>query len=196
MDGSRDDEPPDPSAPSAGSAAGTGTGQEAASGLLASAEAVGHEGGRAAVTVTDRREGGVEVDGERWRRLVSAVLAELGVPAGTQVDVTCVGVEEMAELNTAHMEGEGPTDVLAFPLDEPGSAPPGVPEILGDVVLCPEVAVGQAAEAGKDPMEECDMLLVHGLLHLLGHDHQEPEERQIMFGLTDRLLAAFAGGPS
>ncbi len=88
---------------------------------------------------------------------------------------------------------DGPTDVLAFPLDAPGETTQGDIAILGDVVLCPAVAARQAADHGTAPQVEMDMLVVHGLLHLLGHDHAEAEEKAIMFGLTDQLLADFAG---
>jgi len=67
-----------------------------------------------------------------------------------------------------------------------------VPGILGDVVVCPHVAAAQADEHGRTPAGELDLLLVHGVLHLLGHDHAEPEERAAMFGLTDALLSEFA----
>lgn len=179
MGNSEGDDPPDRAVGSSGSVSG-------------SAAAADGETERA-VGVTDRSDGCVGLDGERLRQLTLAVLDDLDVPIGMAVDVVIVDVEEMAELNASHMDGEGPTDVLAFPLDEPGEGLPGVPQILGDVVLCPEIATAQAAEADKRPSDELDMLLVHGLLHLLGYDHQEADERREMFGLTDRLLEAHGG---
>ncbi|HUH07853.1 MAG TPA: rRNA maturation RNase YbeY [Egibacteraceae bacterium] len=131
------------------------------------------------------------VDAERLQRLADFVLSERAVPAFMELSVLCVDRDAIAELNARHMEVEGPTDVLAFPMDLPGETPPGAPAILGDVVLCPEVAENQAIERGKSPQAELDMLLVHGILHLLGHDHAEADERREMFGLTDLLVESF-----
>lgn len=131
------------------------------------------------------------VDAVRLRRLATFVAASQGVPAEMELSVLCVDVHAMTELNVAHMGGEGPTDVLAFPIDVPGETLPGEPAILGDVVLCPQVAAGQAAERASAPEAELDLLLVHGILHLLGHDHADQEERARMFGLTEQLLARF-----
>ena len=132
------------------------------------------------------------VDLERLRRLAEHVLAAERVPDAMELNVLCVERAVIAELNERHMGARGATDVLAFPLDLPGETQPGEPAILGDVVLCPAVARRQAPEHGKSPEEELDLLLVHGILHLLGHDHAEPRERAAMFELTDRLLASFA----
>jgi probable rRNA maturation factor len=97
----------------------------------------------------------------------------------------------------------GPTDVLAFPMDELRPPPPGgsQPEhssdedvgqaLLGDVVLCPQVAIVQARQGNHSVQDELDLLCTHGILHLLGYDHAEPDEHATMFGLQDRLLAAW-----
>jgi probable rRNA maturation factor len=90
------------------------------------------------------------------------------------------------------MEKEGPTDVLAFPMDElrPGLVNDEPEEgVLGDLVLCPVVAARQAGDAGHSTAEEVELLTVHGILHLLGYDHAEPEEHEEMFGLQARLLS-------
>jgi len=90
------------------------------------------------------------------------------------------------------MDKEGPTDVLAFPMDElrPGLVNEELEEgVLGDLVLCPAVAVRQGKDAGHGTLAEIELLTVHGILHLLGYDHAEPEEKAEMFGLQDRLLA-------
>jgi probable rRNA maturation factor len=134
----------------------------------------------------------VDVDTDRLRRLTDFVLADRGVPEAMEVSVLCVDRDSITSLNTTHMGVAGPTDVLAFPLDQPGETAPGEMAILGDVVLCPAVAAGQAADLGRTPQAEMDLLVVHGILHLLGHDHAEAEEKIVMFGLTDALLAAFA----
>ncbi len=136
------------------------------------------------------------VDGERLRDLAAHVLTDRGVPAGMELNVLCVDADAMTELNVAHMGADRPTDVLAFPLDAPGEALAGEPSILGDVVLCPEIAARQASEHGVSEAAELELLLVHGILHLLGHDHAEEDERREMFGLTDRLLGAFRGEPT
>jgi probable rRNA maturation factor len=144
-----------------------------------------------AVFVADEQQA-LPVDLDRLRRLADHVLAEQGVPDATELNVLCVGRDEIAELNERHMGARGPTDVLAFPLDLPGETLADEPAILGDVVLCPEIARRQAPEHGKTPAAELDLLLVHGILHLLGHDHADPDDRVEMFRLTDRLLASFA----
>jgi probable rRNA maturation factor len=131
------------------------------------------------------------VDVERLQRLALHTLHERRVPDAMEVSVLCVSREDMARLNEHHMGKQGPTDVLAFPIDLPGETLPGEPAILGDVVLCPSVAAAQAPEHDKTYESELDLLLVHGILHLLGYDHAEPDERAEMFGLTDRVLAAF-----
>ncbi len=134
------------------------------------------------------------VAGDRLLRLASFVLADQHVPDAMEVSLLFVDSGAIAELNAHHMGKQGPTDVLAFPIDLPGETRAGEPAILGDVVLCPEVAAAQAREHAVTPDAEMELLVVHGLLHLLGHDHSEPSERARMFGLTDRLLAAFRAG--
>ena len=88
----------------------------------------------------------------------------------------------------------GPTDVMSFPMDEltPGTAESPTEEgLLGDVVLCPSVAARQAAEAGHSAVEEMLLLTVHSILHLLGYDHMEEDERKVMFDLQRKLLLTF-----
>ena len=131
------------------------------------------------------------LDAERLRRLAEYVLTDRRVPEAMELSVLCVEPDVIARLNATHMGGEGETDVLAFPIDFPGETVPGQPALLGDVVLCPAVAAEQAERDGRPVEAEIDLLLVHGILHLLGHDHAGPEERDAMFGLTDRLLAGF-----
>jgi probable rRNA maturation factor len=116
-----------------------------------------------------------------------------------------VDAPTIADLHQRWLGEEGPTDVLAFPMDELRPPPPGsdrndragaadagtAPGLLGDVVLCPEVATGQAREAQRPVIEELELLCTHGILHLLGFDHAEPDERAAMFGLQDRLLESW-----
>jgi probable rRNA maturation factor len=151
-----------------------------------------------AVFVADEQR--LDVDLGRLRRLASHVLVSQRVPDAMELNVLCVDRSAITELNRHHMGASGPTDVLAFPMDLPGETTGGGPAILGDVVLCPDVAAGQAPEHGTTLEGELELLLVHGILHLLGHDHADHEERAEMFGLTDRLLAEFradqpAGAP-
>ena len=134
------------------------------------------------------------VDSDRLLRLASHVLGDQGVPESMEVALLFVERDVIAELNAHHMGSEGPTDVLAFPMDMPGETRPGEPSILGDVVICPQVAAAQAVEHGQEPLAEMELLVTHGLLHLLGHDHADPDERTRMFSLTDRLLAEFRAG--
>lgn len=158
--------------------------------------AQGPAAARHVVAVVDEQSALVDID--RLERVARHVLERLAVPLELELSVTCVDVVRMRELNRAHMGANGPTDVLAFPIDAVDQVAPGVPGLLGDVVLCPQVAYDQAAEHGRTGDGELDLLLVHGVLHLLGHDHAEADERAQMFALTDELLAAapVAGGRS
>lgn len=148
-----------------------------------------------AVFVADEQTD-VAVDTEQLRRLAAFVLADQRVPEAMELSVLCVDREAITELNRHHMGVDRPTDVLAFPMDElrPGggargeSDGPADPALLGDVVLCPQVAARQAEEAGHSAQDEIELLCTHGILHLLGYDHAEPEEHREMFGLQARLL--------
>ncbi|MBA2528964.1 MAG: rRNA maturation RNase YbeY [Euzebyales bacterium] len=131
------------------------------------------------------------VDPDRLRRLAAHVLDARRVPDAMELSVLCVDRQSIAELNAHHMDADGPTDVLAFPMDLPGETVAGQPAILGDVVVCPEIAAEQARAHGATAEAELDLLVVHGILHLLGHDHAEAAERDAMFTLTDQLLAGF-----
>ncbi len=139
-------------------------------------------------------EQALEVDTDDLLDLTRFVLEEREVPGDMEVSVLLVDAETIAALNEQHLGHEGPTDVLAFPIDEPGEALADVPAILGDVVVCPSVAHEQASGAGRQPHEELRLLTVHGLLHLLGMDHADPEQERAMFGLTDELLRRHATG--
>jgi probable rRNA maturation factor len=146
------------------------------------------------VTVFLADEQDVEVPGTRLVSLARHVLAARGVPDDMEVSLLLVDEPTIAELNQEHLGKSGPTDVLAFPIDLPGEAPPDTPAILGDVVLCPNVALEQAPRFGRTGDEELELLTVHGLLHLLGMDHADPVSEREMFGLTDELLRSFRAG--
>jgi probable rRNA maturation factor len=113
-----------------------------------------------------------------------------------QAELSVVLVDEpaMEQLHVQWMDEPGPTDVLSFPMDElrPGREDEDPqPGLLGDVVLCPHVARRQARAAGHSAEEELLLLTTHGILHLLGFDHAEPDEEKEMFGLQRKLLLTF-----
>jgi probable rRNA maturation factor len=139
-------------------------------------------------------ESGQDVDVERLAALSRFVMDQLRVHPLAELCIKAVDEQTIAALNEQWMEKEGPTDVLAFPMDElrPGLVNEDPEEgVLGDLVLCPAVAERQGATAGHSTQAEIELLTVHGILHLLGYDHAEPEEHQEMFGLQDQLLAAW-----
>ena len=135
-----------------------------------------------------------EVDSDDLLALTRHVLRERRVPDDMEVSILLVDEDTIAALNQQHMGKDGPTDVLAFPIDEPGETPPDQPAVLGDVVLCPAVCARQAPAFSRSEHEELQVLTVHGLLHLLGMDHADPVQEAEMFGLTDQLLAVYRAG--
>lgn len=141
-------------------------------------------------------ESGVTVDSDAILAVARHTLDEMGVNPLAELSVLLVDAEYMAELNHRWMDHEGPTDVLAFPMDEgtvdhgPGEGG-GEPALLGDIVLCPEVAQRQGAAAGHGTDQELALLTVHGTLHLLGYDHGEPDDEREMFTLQARLLESW-----
>ncbi len=143
-----------------------------------------------AVQLTDEQTA-VTVDGRELVALARHVLAQQRIPSDMDVGILLVDRATIAGLNEAHMAKDGPTDVLAFPIDEPGTTPPGIPAVLGDVVVCPQVAHDQAAQFSRTGPQEVRFLLVHGMLHLMGMDHDNAAAEREMFGLTDELLASF-----
>jgi probable rRNA maturation factor len=155
------------------------------------------------MTVEVLNESGLDlVDVRHTQQLAAFVLERMRVHPQAELCITAVDEDTIAELNVKWMDKDGPTDVLAFPMDElrPGKVNEEPAEgVLGDLVLCPGVAVRQAEEAvakgqaGYTAVDELDMLTVHGILHLLGYDHAEPDEHQEMFGLQTRLLAEWHG---
>ena len=124
------------------------------------------------VLVSDRQSGAV--DGPGLARLAAAVLAAEGRD-DAELSLSFVTEDEMADLHIRYLGEAGPTDVLAFPLDEDG--------LLGDVVVCPAVA---ARASGADAEGELRLLVVHGVLHLLGYDHEGDEERAVMWERQER----------
>lgn len=148
-----------------------------------------------AVVEVDNRSS-VPVDGARLVAQAEFVVDRLGLHPDVELSVSLVDPEEITALHVRWMDLPGPTDVLSFPMDELRVPEPGQaaePGMLGDVVICPQVAAEQGEQAGHGLDGELELLLTHGILHLLGHDHAEPEEHAVMFGLQDDLLAAWRG---
>ncbi|MBB6121997.1 rRNA maturation RNase YbeY [Nocardiopsis algeriensis] len=134
------------------------------------------------------------VDEERLSRLARYVLDAMRVHPLAELSVVLVDEEPMADLHVRWMDEPGPTDVLSFPMDELRPGGPGrtsEPGVLGDVIICPQVAERQAEKAGHSTEAEIDLLCTHGILHLLGYDHAEPEEHKEMFGLQGEILASW-----
>lgn len=159
------------------------------------------------MSVEIRNESGVSVDEPALAALARYVLDELRIHPLAELSVLLVDSATIAGLHQRWMGEEGPTDVLAFPMDELRPPPPGSDRadragstgdtpvtVLGDVVLCPEVATEQAREAQRPVTDELEMLCTHGILHLLGFDHAEPREHATMFGLQDQLLDSWRTG--
>lgn len=143
-------------------------------------------------------EAGVEVDERMLVDLARHVLDRLGIHPLAELSVLLVDETAMEQLHVNWMDEQGPTDVLAFPMDElrPTRDDDEEPEpgLLGDVVLCPGVAARQAADAGHSVHDELHLLTTHGILHLLGYDHQTPDEEREMFGLQARIVASWRHG--
>jgi probable rRNA maturation factor len=135
------------------------------------------------------------VDEASLQRLASYCLDAMRVHADAEIAIVLVDEAAMEQLHVQWMGEPGPTDVLSFPMDElrPGNDDAITPAgVLGDVVLCPQVAELQAEGAGHSIMDELLMLTAHGILHLLGFDHADPEEEKEMFSLQRDLLVGFA----
>jgi len=143
------------------------------------------------VVVADERSDtdspGVVVDVERWRRLANDVLADSGSIG--ELTLSFVDSVDITELNLEHMGKPEPTDVLSFPMDDEPVV--GVPTLLGDVVISPAVAAAQYSEHAGTLDDELALLVVHGILHVLGHDHAEPDETALMRARELDLLERF-----
>ena len=146
------------------------------------------------MTIEITNESELEVDLTRVQSLAEHVREALRLHPLVDVGVIFVDEAPMTDLHVRWMDEPGPTDVLSFPMDElrPGSEEMLSAEgVLGDVVICPQVARRQAEVAGHEEINEILMLLTHGMLHLVGFDHAEPEEEKEMFALQKELLDAF-----
>jgi probable rRNA maturation factor len=146
------------------------------------------------VTIEINNESTIEVDEARVQRLAAFALQELKLHRKSELAIQFIDEQAMEVLHIQWMDEPGPTDVLSFPMDElrPGTegeqTPPG---LLGDVVICPQVAAKQAETAGHEPIQEILLLATHGILHLVGFDHAEPDDETEMFGLQKSILEKF-----
>ena len=146
------------------------------------------------MTIEVLNETDADIDVDVLARQARFMLDRLLIHPESELSLVFVDVPAMTELHVEWMDEPGPTDVLSFPMDE---LRPGVegqesePGVLGDVVICPDVAAVQASTAGHSRDDEISLLLTHGILHLLGYDHGEPDEHEEMFGLQGELLMSW-----
>ncbi len=139
-------------------------------------------------------ETGVAIDAAEFAALADHVLRVMHVNPRAELSILFIDPEPMAELHERWLDLPGPTDVMSFPMDElrPGTPDHETPAgTLGDIVICPQVAAKQALQAGHSAVEEMLLLTTHGILHLLGYDHAEPQEKEEMFALQRTLLLTF-----
>lgn len=139
-------------------------------------------------------ETGVTIDVAEFAALADHVLRVMHVNPRAELSILFIDPEPMAELHERWLDLPGPTDVMSFPMDElrPGTPDHETPAgTLGDIVICPQVAAKQALQAGHSAVEEMLLLTTHGILHLLGYDHAEPQEKEEMFALQRTLLLTF-----
>lgn len=129
---------------------------------------------------------------DAFERLATFVLRMEEAPDAVELSIALVDVDEIASLNESYRGIEGPTDVLSFECDEPCPADSDEPIAIGDVVIAPEVAERQAADLGTTVEAELDLLLVHGVLHLLGYDHISDDDAAVMQERERALLTAWA----
>lgn len=146
------------------------------------------------MTVEVVNETSTEIDPLEFTRLAEHVLFQMHVGSGAELCIMFIDPEPMAKLHEQWLDLPGPTDVMSFPMDElrPGTpANPTSEGMLGDVCICPQVAAEQAIQAGHSAQEEMLLLATHGILHLLGYDHAESDEKEVMFALQRKLLLTF-----
>jgi len=169
------------------------------------------EEGSVEVFVADEQSRGSSqaVDGPRWQKLAENVLRAEGIRGEAELSLLFVDESTMTELNKRFMGQDAPTDVLAFPLDDdlvgagrwPDNGPTGpasnrieveeAPLLLGDVVVCPSVAAANAPSHAGTYDDEIALLVVHGILHVLGMDHADPEATTVMQAKERSLLERF-----
>lgn len=129
---------------------------------------------------------------DAFERLAVFVLRMEEAPDAVELSISLVGADEIAVLNEQYRGVVGPTDVLSFGCDEPEPVESDEPIAIGDVVIAPEVAEKQAAELAQTVESELDLLLVHGVLHLLGYDHEDDADALVMQARERALLDAWS----
>lgn len=164
------------------------------------------EHGDLPLSIDIANESGVDVNEASLAALAAYVLDRMRIHPLAELSVLLVDEDAMADLHQRWMGEPGPTDVLSFPMDElrppphlggsavGGHEPEQEPGLLGDVVVCPEFAAKQARAGGHRTEDEIELLCIHGILHLLGYDHAEPDDHATMFSLQEQLLASWRAG--
>ncbi len=141
-------------------------------------------------------ETNVALDLDSIHALIDHHLTALRVHPESTIAVTFIDGDRMTTLHEDWMNEPGPTDVLSFPIDEialPKEGEISEVGILGDIVICPEYLGPQMLESGRSLQHEAEFLVTHGILHLLGMDHQEPDDHARMFALQDTLISDWEG---
>jgi len=148
------------------------------------------------VSIEVNNESGVHVEEADLIALSRYIFEQLYIHPQAELSILLVDEPAMEKLHIELMDEPGATDVLSVPMDELTPGTPGRPTpqgMLGDIAICPQVAKVQAKNAGHSLQDEMLLLTTHGILHLLGYDHAEPEEKAEMFGLQRELLTGFTG---
>ena len=143
------------------------------------------------MSIDINNESGWEADEQSVLDVARYALERMHIHPLSELSVILVDAAAMEQLHIQWMDESGPTDVMSFPMDElrPGKEGEDLPQgLLGDIVLCPEVALKQGEAGGHSKDAELQLLTVHGVLHLLGYDHEEPEDEREMFGLQKQIL--------
>lgn len=146
-------------------------------------------------SINDNTVTGATIPAEQIQHLCTWLGTRLHLDPGCSVAITFMDTDQIADLHEQWLDEPGPTDVMSFPMDELTAGTPGQlsgPGMLGDIALCPVVAEHQAGQAGHSVHAEYRILITHGILHLLGHDHIEPDDEKIMFGLQRQLIGEYA----
>ncbi|HKU02309.1 MAG TPA: rRNA maturation RNase YbeY [Arthrobacter sp.] len=148
------------------------------------------------MSIEVNNESGIQVDESALVALSRYIFEQLYIHPQAELSILLVDEPAMEKLHIELMDEPGATDVLSVPMDELTPGTPGRPTpqgMLGDIAICPQVAKVQARNAGHSLQDEMLLLTTHGILHLLGYDHAEPEEKAEMFGLQRELLSGFTG---
>lgn len=138
-----------------------------------------------------------DIDLKEFSALAEFVFDKMHIGSAVELSIMFIDPDPMEQLHLQWLDLEGPTDVMSFPMDELRPGTPTAPTgegVLGDVCICPQVAEAQARTAGHSTSEEMLLLATHGILHLLGYDHADPQEEKIMFDLQRKLLLTFLAG--